>query len=51
MSKSEKIEKNKKSVSYILFSKSGFTDDIEEYAVKNSNIYLFDLEKIAEILK
>lgn len=48
--KSEKIDSNSKKISYILFSKSGFTDDIIKAEEERKNLYLMDLEKMEKIL-
>lgn len=52
----ELIEKSKlfkqyKNKYYILFSKSGFTKELEETAAKRNNTYLVDLKKLYTIMK
>ena len=48
--KSENVEVKGKNRSYILFSKSGFTDELLKSAEERKALYLIDLEKIESLL-
>ena len=49
--KSENVEVKGKNRSYILFSKSGFTEELLKSAEDGKDLYLIDLEKIESLLK
>ena len=49
--KSENVEIKGKNRSYILFSKSGFTEELMKSSEDRKDIYLIDLEKIDILLK
>ena len=49
--KSENVEVNNKNRSYILFSKSGFTDELLKRAEDSKELYLIELKDIEEIIK